>query len=162
MYLVFKRIWCTCLFACRAGKWDPITSGQSVRLHAARNLNFWSYRIMTCVGPDHLSEYTCRSENRITWPEHGWLRYARWRCSPLNKEPHPVDLYLFLQQQSFWKVRVSRLSAVHKLQYIQLLHLGQHEPGLVVRPEVRRCWSHGVDWRKFSGMHRMHYPIPIR
>ena len=29
------------------------------------------------------------------WPEHGWLRYARWRCSPLNKEPHPVDLYLF-------------------------------------------------------------------
>ena len=38
----------------------------SVRLHAARNSNFWSYQIMTCVGPDHLSEYTCRSENRIT------------------------------------------------------------------------------------------------
>ena len=72
------------------------------------------------------------------WPEHGGLRYARWRCSPLNKEPHPVDL-------------VSRLSAVHKLQYIQLLHLGQHEPGLLVRPEVRRCWSHGVDWLTFSG-----------
>ena len=35
------------------------------------------------------------------WPEHGWLHYARWRCSPLNKEPHPVELYLFLQ--SFWK-----------------------------------------------------------
>ena len=43
------------------------------------------------------------------------------------------------------EIRVSRLSAVHKIQSIQLLHLGQHEPGLLVRPEVRRCCSHGVD-----------------
>ena len=86
------------------------------------------------------------------WPEHGWLRYARWRCSPLNKEQHPVDLYLSATTNYFFeKIRVSRLSAVHKLQYIQLLHPGQHEPGLLVRPEVRRCWSHGVDWLTFSG-----------
>ena len=69
---------------------------------------------MACVGPDHVSEYTCRSENRIT---------GRSMADSVTLGG---------------AVARSTKSHIHKLQYIQLLHLGQHEPGLLVRPEMRR------------------------
>ena len=127
----------------------PPDNSQSVRLHAARNSNFWSYRIMTCVGLDHLSEYTCRSENRIT--DRSMADSVTLGGAVALSTKSQIRLTSIYFCNLFEKIRVSRLSAVHKPKYIQLLHLGQHEPGLLVRPEVRRCWSHGVDWLTFSG-----------
>ena len=92
---------------------------------------------MTCVGPDHLSEYTCRSENRITGRSMA-DSVTLGGAVALSTKSH-IRLTSIYFCNLFEKICVSRLSAVHKLQYIQLLHLGQHEPGLLVRPEVRRC-----------------------
>ena len=103
----------------------------------SKKFEFLIYRIMTCVGPDHLSEYTCCSENRITGRSMA-DSVTLGGAVALSTKSH-IRLTSIYFCNLFEKIRVSRLSAVHKLQYIQLLHLGQHEPGLLVRQEVRRC-----------------------
>ena len=82
--------------------------GQSVRLHAQLSQITAIVQLCHSIRQLQLSEYTCRWENQIIWPEHVIPRYARWRCTHFRTETPPADLFTSPAASAFKKDGVRR------------------------------------------------------